>query len=597
MSKDRRKYSAVRLLLRTIPIQFKAAPLQNIVHHLSGMCQALTITARIIVTQMLFDTVTRAAAGKAGFADCVWPLIILMGANLAEQIFSGLYNFMFDVSFGKSKGPVKALLQRKMQRVDPAQFENTAFLDDLNRAREGAEEIPNFGNFLFIFVFFYLTYFVSVGAYLFWLNPLLLITLLIAFMPALLSQMVRARLFTILEQESAPLRRENEYYQKTLCDREYYKETRILGVFGFFRKLFDETLSLLTHKRWRVERKNTLLQLTLDVTTFAGMGVSAYLLLDATLVGEITIGAFVAVLHTLYQLFSIMREILVDRVNGMNENIGKVANYLRVLDMPEITGATGTPDLSKGVSVDHVTFTYTGRGEPAVKDVSLTIAPGETVAIVGENGAGKTTLVRLLTGIYRPSEGKVMVGGLDTAETVPSSIFNNTSGVFQKYQRYKMTLEENITISDAISEANTDRIQSALFDASAELADVNLDTMLSPEFDGIDLSGGQWQRLAIARGLYRINGFIVLDEPTAAIDPIEETHVYTQFEQLAAGKCAVVVTHRLGSAKLAHRIVVMDGGRIVDIGTHEELLTRPGKYANMWKAQTQWYERKVVPMR
>ena len=138
----------------------------------------------------------------------------------------------------------------------------------------------------------------------------------------------------------------------------------------------------------------------------------------------------------------------------------------------------------------------------------------------------------------------------------------------------------------------TRRSKNVLKEADAEL-DVNFDAMLSPEFDGIDLSGGQWQRLAIARGLYRANGFIVLDEPTSAIDPIEETKIYTQFERLAEGKCAVVVTHRLGSAKLAHRIVVMDGGRIVDIGTHDELLSRPGKYADMWEAQAKWYEREL----
>ena len=115
--------------------------------------------------------------------------------------------------------------------------------------------------------------------------------------------------------------------------------------------------------------------------------------------------------------------------------------------------------------------------------------------------------------------------------------------------------------------------------------------MLSPEFDGTDLSGGQWQRVAIARGLYRANGFIILDEPTSAIDPVEETRIYRQFARLAEGKCALVVTHRIGSARLADRIVVMDGGRIVDIGTHEELIARPGQYARMWEAQAQWYER------
>ncbi|MCL2323931.1 MAG: ABC transporter ATP-binding protein/permease [Oscillospiraceae bacterium] len=285
-----------------------------------------------------------------------------------------------------------------------------------------------------------------------------------------------------------------------------------------------------------------------------------------------------------------MQEIFNFHISSLNRDVGKVANFVRMLDMPERISTDGTLDFTKGIIAENISFTYPGRDNFAVKNVSLTIAYGETIAIVGENGAGKSTLVRLLTGIYRPSEGKVTVGGLDTNKIAPKSVYQGISGVFQKYQRYKMTLEENVTISDTDMEIDRARVESALKQADAEL-DIELDAMLSPEFDGIDLSGGQWQRVAIGRGLYRTSGFIVLDEPTSAIDPIEETQIYEQFQRLAKGKCAVVVTHRLGSAKLAHRIVVMDNGEIVDVGTHDELLTRPGKYADMWAAQSQWYER------
>jgi len=217
--------------------------------------------------------------------------------------------------------------------------------------------------------------------------------------------------------------------------------------------------------------------------------------------------------------------------------------------------------------------------------------------------------VRLLTGVYQPSSGKVMVGGLCTSETAPASMFKGISGVFQKYQRYKMTLAENVTISDikvglckrdtesknqiGSDLYNCDDVTTALTEAEAGL-DIPLATMLSPEFDGIDLSGGQWQRLAIARGLYRANGFIVLDEPTSAIDPIEETKIYKKFQQLAKNKIAIVVTHRLGSTKLADRIIVMNEGKIVDAGTHDELVSRSGKYAEMWSAQAKWYERESM---
>ena len=589
----KKEYPFIRVLSRTLPIHFKALPWHCILNILMGIVHGFSFALVVIVTQRLFDAIADAAAGNAGFLDCVPPLLVLAGVTFGQQIINGVHNFHYDLIFGKSTGKITTVLHRKLQRIDPARFEDTAFLDDLNKAREGVKEITLFSTALFMLVCFYGTYFVSIGAYLFNLKPVLLITLLISFLPALLGLIVKAKVFTALEEKNAPLRREYEYYQRTLCDREYFKETRILGAFAFFYKLFSDTMKLLTRKIWQAERKTALLQLSLNAVSFAGMAAASYLLFTATMTGEITVGAFAAVFNALGMVFGIMQEIINWHLGNVNKNLGKVVNFIRMLDMPERTGADGTPDFTKGVAAENVSFTYPGRDAPAVNGVSLTIADGETVAIVGENGAGKSTLVRLLTGIYRPSEGRVTVGGLDTAETAPASVYRGISGVFQRYQKYKMTLEENVTISDAET-AGPERLNTALQEADFSDESVSMDTMLSPEFDGIDLSGGQWQRVAIARGLYRANGFVVLDEPTAAIDPLEETRIYTQFQRLAEGKCAVVVTHRLGSAKLAHRIIVMDGGRIVDRGTHDELLARPGKYAELWAAQARWYERRPV---
>ena len=159
-----------------------------------------------------------------------------------------------------------------------------------------------------------------------------------------------------------------------------------------------------------------------------------------------------------------------------------------------------------------------------------------------------------------------------------------------------MTLKENVILSvpqELTGSVDDKRIKRVLEEAGFNQDDIELETMLSPEYGGIDISGGQWQRLAIARGLYRDHEFIVLDEPTAAIDPVEETKIYLKFLEMAKNKCAIIVTHRLGSARLADRIVVMDNGEIVDIGTHEELLSRPGKYADMYISQAKWYERGI----
>jgi len=630
---ERSAPSLRKITLTIVRLLFTSTPGHCTLDMLLAVVHSLTFTMTVISTQLLFDAIIRAAGGLTDFGGCVVPLLIMSAATFGQQIMNGVHNFHGGMMFEISRGKINLVLYCKLQKIDPARFEDTDFLDDLNKAKESVSAIPWHCMTLFMIVCFYGVYFASVGAYLFWLKPILPVAIALAFVPAMLSQTVRVKVFTKLEEQSAPLRRENEYYKKAICDREYFKETRILGAFKFINRLYSDTLSLLTRKVWLAERKTALLQLALNAVSFAGMAASAWLLFTATMAGEISVGAFAAVFSALGVMFNIMQEIVDRHLGNINKELGKIANFVRMLDEPERSGAEGTHDFKKGVVAENVSFIYPGRDAPAVKNVSIALADGETVAIVGENGAGKSTLVRLLTGVYRPSEGRVTVGGLDTAASSPASVYKNISGVFQNYQRYKMTLGENVSISDTGAAPDAEKIALALASADADAAEAlntrhddggteasntrrddggareeapaapvgqsnglphtrpaaGLDTMLSPEFDGVDLSGGQWQRLAIARGLYRASRFIVLDEPTSAIDPIEETRIYAQFKRLAENKCAIVVTHRLGSAKLADRVVVMDGGEIADSGTHEELLSRPGKYADMWTAQAKWY--------
>jgi len=287
-----------------------------------------------------------------------------------------------------------------------------------------------------------------------------------------------------------------------------------------------------------------------------------------------------------------MEELICRHIGGLSKEIGTVRNFLRFLDMPERKGTIERSSLDGGIVLENVSFRYPGAETNALENINLSIGKGETIAIVGQNGAGKSTLVKLLTGLYLPTEGTVKIGGVDTRNISLQSIYRGISGVFQKYQRYKMTLKENINISD-LDYSDQKQLQAAVEKADLELSQETYpqgyDTMLSREFDGVDLSGGQWQRIALARGFYRVHDLIVLDEPTAAIDPLEETRIYHKFAEISKGKTAVIVTHRLGSAKIADRIVVLDAGRVVAIGTHEQLMQEHGMYAKMYQAQAQWY--------
>lgn len=209
--------------------------------------------------------------------------------------------------------------------------------------------------------------------------------------------------------------------------------------------------------------------------------------------------------------------------------------------------------------------------------------------MVGENGAGKSTLAKLILGLYPTGKGRIEIGGFGAENMQAESCRKYMSAVFQNFVRYQMTLSDNVRIS----EYGSDR------DPKAVLEKTSLDrglvegcdtAMLSREFGGTNLSGGMWQQVAIARGRYRSHEIIVLDEPTAAIDPVEEYAMYRDFLTMAKGKTAVMISHRLGSARLADRILVMSGGRIVEDGTHEELLSRNGLYREMWDAQAASYQ-------
>lgn len=590
------KYSFIKIIVLTVKMQFKAVPGHMIVFLLLAFLEALGLTIRVAAMQRLFDVIAIAAEGKRDFTDCIMPLFVLVVVTCVQQIMNGMKFFHWNVIVDKSAGINNKKLFEKIQNYSAEQFEDAFFLDSLNKAKEGIKPLTVTSLFIMNLIFFDGVYIVSMGAYLFNLKPVLPLTLLLAFIPAFLSQVFRIKGFAKLEEQSAPLRREYDYYKKILNDRQYIKETRTLGAFVYFFKLFNDTLIKLTNKQWEIEKKIVVREQLLNSVTYIGMGISTYLLFVATISGEISVGAFAAIFAALTQIFDIMQTIMTWDISGINKDIGKVTNLIKIYDSAELSGLSGTHDFSKGIIAKNVGFIYPGRNEMALANVSVTIRDGEFIAIVGENGSGKSTLVKILTGLYRPSVGTAIIGELDSEVIAPRYIYNEISGVFQDYQRYKMTLAENVSISEIGIGMDELRIKSTLMDVgiNTKYNEINLNTVLSPEFGGIDLSGGQWQRLAIARGLYRHYKFIVLDEPTAAIDPIEENMIYTQFKKLTKRKCAVVITHRLGTAKLADRIVVMDNGRIVDTGTHEELLSRSGKYKDMWNAQSIWYKREDI---
>ncbi|MNW40289.1 Toxin RTX-I translocation ATP-binding protein [compost metagenome] len=583
-----------RAFITMLPKIVRVSPGLFSVWMISAIVQGIIIGLLAPVMQLFFDRATDYATGKAGLPFVVVGLVLLGAFQVGRNAINGFVYFCQTIYYQKADGILSMEVHDKINKIAPICFEDTRILDDMNKALQGKKEAVLFtGNLLNTFTF-YLPYFVIMSVYLFRVKPILVVSLVLIFVPVFLTQIFRMKIFAKAEDKSAPIRRKVDYYESCMSGREYFKETRILGAFPYFRKLYADSLALLNKLRFRAATKSDLTQFGVQMLSLGGNVGILLLLLDGLMKEQISVGAFAAIFASVDTMFKLMIQLISDKWGAIARDFGRVQYYLRFLQMPERGGMDVEMPADVDIALRDVSFAYPNATRNAVEDVSLTIKDGETIALVGENGSGKTTLVRLITGLYLPDEGEVLYGEASTGEVSMASLFKNTSAVFQKFQRYQMTLRENVDISDVdamAGDADLDAIsvQSGL-DKDDRSFSNGYDTMLSREFDGVDLSGGQWQRIAIARALFRRHKLIVLDEPTAAIDPIEETEVYKRFAEISRDKTAIIVTHRLGSVKLADRIMVMKQGRLVEQGTHEELISHNGEYARLYQSQEQWYK-------
>ena len=418
-----------------------------------------------------------------------------------------------------------------------------------------------------------------------------------------------SRVWVEARYRNSPRRRERSYWSGLLSNRTAAPELRLF-------RLADKLLG-----RWRrahkhsvaaevtAHRKMALVSLASVVAQEAIGLVMVIVLLLLALRQSISLGELVALLYGLSRFRDLTRYAGYGLQNLFihRAELGHLRAFLALEGerRPRRSPRRAPPrPLREGVQLHDVSFTYPGAARPAVAGVTLTLRPQERVALVGENGAGKTTLVRLLLGLYRPTQGAITVDGIDLRELDPGEWRREATAVFQDFVRFPTTVRENIAYGDvgvlADGAAATEAVQQRITDAAARSgADrfiatlpAGYDAQLGKEWPGgVELSSGQWQRLAIARAYLRDAQIIVLDEPTAALDPRAEVAVYRQFSRAAAGRCAVLISHRLGAARLADRIVVLADGRLVEEGSHDDLLQRDGVYAHMYSLQASWYAR------
>ena len=586
----------LQIARKALPLVLRVSPGLFVFEYAVTVLDALLLVLTTVALRGLFEHVAGLAAGSVSFDSALMALLLFALLKAADEAIDGVANFTGEYYAGKSSQAMMNELNLKADRLDALKFEDPEILSQMDQAYRGAYNVRNLVHVLMDIACLYIPYFVFMGVFLQRAEPMLPLILLLVFVPVLASHFLRSRYYTRLDDRTVMLRRKEEHYKECLTARAFFKETRALGAGTFFLSRYIQAFKNAQELRYRTEIKSQGIAIAANGLTLAGYTAILAVLVSLLIQGRISIGSFSAILAATLEMFAMMTEVLDNRLGELSAGLGQIRKYFRFLDLPEQEYGEVHIDDQKDIVFEGVSFTYPGAERPALAGISLRIAAGETLAIVGENGSGKTTLAKLILGLYRLNQGRIVVGDVPLRELASGSAYKNASCVFQDFQRYQLSLRDNVAISDLakLSASSDAEIQDALaaagFRADDQQMAQGLDTLISKEFGGTDLSRGEWQRLSIARAYYRSHQLIVLDEPTAAIDPFEEDRIYRDFMELKRNHTAVIITHRLGAVRLADRVLVLREGRIAGIGTHERLLDESPYYRRLWTAQSRYLQ-------
>ncbi|MCL2815761.1 MAG: ABC transporter ATP-binding protein/permease, partial [Oscillospiraceae bacterium] len=433
---------------------------------------------------------------------------------------------------------------------------------------------------------------IMVAASLYIFNPWLCFIVLAAPIPTLYTTYVGDKLNFKFSRDNGKILREAGYYQGVLLGGSA-KEVKALNLFDFFfakwKVLADDYVVKEKKNQFNVFILGTISGFISNTASIAA-NVFAIVLLTQ---GKLSIGALGAVLALIGTLMGSTSQLFGSIANFVSKK-NESAQFFELIDLSEQiskdTDGVKTKSDIEALEAENVTYRYPLTDEYRVINANFRIKKGEKVAFVGENGAGKTTFVKLLTGMLEVSHGKIYINGENVKDMAFLDKYKSSSCVFQEPARFNtFTVADNVFLGDVEKGRNESRIDAALEFSGFEGADK--EAMLGKDIGGTELSGGQWQKIAIARAYYRDRDFIVLDEPTSNLDPLAEAEVFKKYIAMTEGKTVIMVTHRISVASLADRVVVFKDGEIVEDGSHDDLLSGSGEYARLYSTQAQWYDR------
>jgi len=430
-------------------------------------------------------------------------------------------------------------------------------------------------------------------------NPLLIALLLVSIIPSFLGEAYFNNQNYALTRTQTPERRELDYLRYLGASDETAKEMKIFNLAEFVIQRFKSLSG-------KFYRDNSALAVKRSAwgTLFSVLGTMGYyaayvFIIVQTINGTTTVGGLTFLAGSFRQLRGLMEGML-SRFTTVSQGAIYLNDFIDFFNIKPKIQAAKKPlpfpqPITQGFSFENVGFQYHNSNKWANRHLSFTLHPGEKLALVGENGAGKTTLVKLMARLYDPTEGRILLDGKDLKEYDIDDLRMHIGVIFQDYLRYQMTLAQNIAVGNINEAGNLALIKKAahesLADVLAERFPKQYEQWLGRRFnDGVELSGGEWQKVALARAYMKNAQVLILDEPTAALDARAEYEVFQRFAELTKGKSAVLISHRFSTARLADRIMVLEKGTVLEIGTHDQLLASNGRYAELFNLQAMGYK-------
>jgi ABC-type multidrug transport system fused ATPase/permease subunit len=543
-----------------------------------------------VVSVGLFDNAARVLNREKVQKDFYLYIFLYLIIYLVNDLLHYVFSIALNAGvYEKGTAYFRISLYEKMARLPLISFENADILNRKERAEKAVNDETLSAIFNRTLAFLrsavaVISVAVVLAKYSLWLIPLTFLSVL----PYLFARLIRGKEFYHVKSIQAKKTRLLSYLWGLFTTRQTAKEMRVMGFDGYITDKWRNSRDEVNEELWSVQKKDAVSLLWCDGIRIAGYGISVVIVLWLVIRGQVSLGVFGASVTAFLSLQNSMKDFLTD-LGRIPEQLSYAGDYYSFLDMPEeADGKAIFPGLHDSILLKGISFKYPNSENYALKSIDLTIRKGEKIAILGENGSGKTTLSKVLLGLYPTEGGQVLYDDVPVQSFSRESLYAKVSAIAQDFAAYSLTLRENIALSDVARIDCDEDIRCALHLAGAEHA-VNLDDRMGREFGGRELSGGQWQKLAIARGLFRDSELILLDEPTSALDPLIETEILTRFIKAAQGKTALIISHRVGLCRLVDRIVVMKDGKIAETGTHNELLQANGEYARLYKAQEMWY--------